>query len=606
MKKLLIIAILLNTYVLFSQNVSINDDGSAPNANAILDLDITTNDMGVLLPRLTTAQRTAFGRAIGATEESMLVYDETLDSYWYWDGTTWVEFLGGGRAWELDGNAGTVPGTNFLGTTDNVHLDIRTNNTNKIRILNTGLVGIGTDVPISLLELEAAAPVLTLDHTDASQYVALYFVEGSATAKGFIGQYGSTSGAYANDITIKNISAGDLNFCVGNLDPPVVSVANSGDFLLIAKAASSTDPGDIVFLNSGGTQKARIFSEPLAGGGLHFIGTTGITSNMFLTSSGNLGIGVSTTPVAKLEVFKTIAGLNPATASDYDYGQIVASDQTNVNDGISIGYDSSNDYGYIYPRTVGTGGRDLILVPPTGAAGNVGIGTTSPSHKLQVQTTGAASSAKIGYSSTYRDNKLYFGDGSFVWIGEPGTNDRLQLHSSSLVVEVNGSTGTNGQVLTSNGTTTSWEDLGTNTYGTNNQGVTGTTDITVNSDASWYNMAQMSVTFTPVHSTIYINFNADGQVDDLGQYLVRFRIQRDGVTVGATAATCEDFDYDDLAGYTQVSAWNASLIKPVTVTPGVSTTINVQWNRSAVLGSASVENLCGTSSLFTRTLLIID
>ncbi|MBU0763523.1 MAG: lactonase family protein, partial [Bacteroidetes bacterium] len=90
----------------------------------------------------------------------------------------------------------------------------------------------------------------------------------------------------------------------------------------------------------------------------------------------------------------------------------------------------------------------------------LGIGTSSPTYNLHVQNTGAASSAKIGYSSSYTDNKLYFGDGSYVWIGEPGTDDRLQLHSSTLAIEIGGSVGSAGQVLTSNGTTCSWQNGG--------------------------------------------------------------------------------------------------------------------------------------------------
>ena len=48
-----------------------------------------------------------------------------------------------GGFWGLTGNAGTVAGTNFVGTTDNIGLDFRTNNTNRIRIYNTGLVQVG-------------------------------------------------------------------------------------------------------------------------------------------------------------------------------------------------------------------------------------------------------------------------------------------------------------------------------------------------------------------------------------------------------------------------------------------------------------------------------
>jgi len=86
----------------------------------------------------------------------------------------------------------------------------------------------------------------------------------------------------------------------------------------------------------------------------------------------------------------------------------------------------------------------------------LGIGTSSPSYDLHVQRTGGASSAKIGYSSSYTDNRLYFGDGSYVYIGEYNTDDRLYLRGSSLTIDIAGSTGSSGQVLTSNGTTCSW------------------------------------------------------------------------------------------------------------------------------------------------------
>jgi hypothetical protein len=54
--------------------------------------------------------------------------------------------------------------------------------------------------------------------------------------------------------------------------------------------------------------------------------------------------------------------------------------------------------------------------------------------------------------------KIYFGDGSFVWVGEGGVDDRLELHGSTLAIYAGYSTGygTSGQVLTSDGTTAYW------------------------------------------------------------------------------------------------------------------------------------------------------
>ena len=92
---------------------------------------------------------------MGSSTVSMLVYNTnttTGTGYHYWDGTTWVRFFTG-DAWELTGNAGTNIATNFLGTTDNNSLAFRTNNIERMRILNTGNVGIGTTTPGYRLDL---------------------------------------------------------------------------------------------------------------------------------------------------------------------------------------------------------------------------------------------------------------------------------------------------------------------------------------------------------------------------------------------------------------------------------------------------------------------
>lgn len=56
--------------------------------------------------------------------------------------------------WLLTGNAGTNPATNFIGTIDARDWQIRTSNTNRVRVTAGGLVGIGTTAPGALLHLE--------------------------------------------------------------------------------------------------------------------------------------------------------------------------------------------------------------------------------------------------------------------------------------------------------------------------------------------------------------------------------------------------------------------------------------------------------------------
>ncbi len=55
--------------------------------------------------------------------------------------------------WSTTGNAGTVQATNFVGTTDNIGLSLRTNNIIRQTIDNTGKIGIGNTLPTSTFDL---------------------------------------------------------------------------------------------------------------------------------------------------------------------------------------------------------------------------------------------------------------------------------------------------------------------------------------------------------------------------------------------------------------------------------------------------------------------
>ena len=65
-----------------AQSVGIN---TVPNGTAALDVASTTK--GMLVPRMTTAQRTA----IAAPASGLLVYDATANSFYYYTGTGWKD-----------------------------------------------------------------------------------------------------------------------------------------------------------------------------------------------------------------------------------------------------------------------------------------------------------------------------------------------------------------------------------------------------------------------------------------------------------------------------------------------------------------------------------
>src|SRR5688572_16876681 len=118
----LTIVFVLVTTQSFAQNVAINEDGAAPNANAILD--VKSFNKGVLFPRMSSASRLSIPNTKG-----MLVYDTTTHSFWYNTGIAWQNLVPGatgGSGWALSGNSG-ITDSNFLGTTDFKAFRIRVN-----------------------------------------------------------------------------------------------------------------------------------------------------------------------------------------------------------------------------------------------------------------------------------------------------------------------------------------------------------------------------------------------------------------------------------------------------------------------------------------------
>ena len=135
-----------------------------------------------------------------------------------------------GTHWTITGNAGNVPVTNFIGTTDNVSFRVRTNNTEQMIVDSVGFVGIGT-----------------LDPTEK-----LHVNQGSVLIDGGVSQ------------------------CYFKAD------------------AASTDPGDIIFVNGNNTLKARVWSDPSNAQGLLLNGNGTAVPAMTIVGNDNIGIGTST------------------------------------------------------------------------------------------------------------------------------------------------------------------------------------------------------------------------------------------------------------------------------------------------------------------------
>jgi hypothetical protein len=139
-----------------AQNVGINATGAPPNASAGLDVDF--NNRGVLIPRLALTARNNNAPIGAGIATGLLVYNTATSGafpnnvypgFYYWNGTVWLRLVSGiSDGWQIDGNTltGTLPGTpnEFIGTLNAADFIFRTNNLERMRILNGGRVSINS------------------------------------------------------------------------------------------------------------------------------------------------------------------------------------------------------------------------------------------------------------------------------------------------------------------------------------------------------------------------------------------------------------------------------------------------------------------------------
>lgn len=153
MKRKLLLIFLMTSPIAFSQ---VGVGTTSP--RAALEVNSATN--GFLAPQIalsvTTASAPVVNPAGGALLAGTIVYNtatvnDVTPGYYYWSGTAWVRMAAGAspanNSWTITGNAGTTAAANFLGTTDNQSLAVKTNNIERLRVLNNGQVAVNTTAP---------------------------------------------------------------------------------------------------------------------------------------------------------------------------------------------------------------------------------------------------------------------------------------------------------------------------------------------------------------------------------------------------------------------------------------------------------------------------
>ncbi|MDC0257942.1 hypothetical protein OAK35_04275 [Crocinitomicaceae bacterium] len=102
--------------------------------------------------------------------------------FYTWNGSAWVKLTTTADPnlnWSQSGNSGTTAGTNFIGTTDAVNFVTKTDDTERMRVLSTGEVGIGTPSPSATLDV--VGPIQIQDGTQGDGEVLTSDANGNAT-----------------------------------------------------------------------------------------------------------------------------------------------------------------------------------------------------------------------------------------------------------------------------------------------------------------------------------------------------------------------------------------------------------------------------------------
>ena len=161
MKKYILLSLITLFFLVssFAQSIGINNDGSLPNASAMLD--VKNPNKGVLIPRVSLTG-TGDATTIASPAVSLLVYNTATTigatavspGYYYWSGLGWLRIKH--DSWLLSGNAGTIDGNNFIGTTDNIPFNIKVNNYRLISVISHDWTVILTCVFLTHTEYDRA------------------------------------------------------------------------------------------------------------------------------------------------------------------------------------------------------------------------------------------------------------------------------------------------------------------------------------------------------------------------------------------------------------------------------------------------------------------
>lgn len=344
--------------------------------------------------------------AAGSTTYTLPAADGTAGQQLSTDGAgnlSWASVSS--KAWSLLGNSGTNSGTNFLGTTDNVSLRFRTNNTERVVVDSTGNVGIGTSSPLYKLHVNATSNPLYLGglQSGSSSDSVLTIVNGVVKQLSQADMMTSSTNAWA---LVGNTNAGTSNFVGTRNSNPLNFRTNNtqramfttgGLFGIVDGISSATFDGtnpEKVLIDYGNTSSYNLI-----------VAKGKINSYLQFNIQNQSGTGQASSDI--------VASADNATESVNFIDMGINSSNYNSNSGLTGGPNNAYLYATGNDFIIGnaTSGKDLVFFTDgfttaiermrIQTGGNIGINTSTPTAKLDV-----SGNFKLGSSGTVLTNVI--------------------------------------------------------------------------------------------------------------------------------------------------------------------------------------------------------